>query len=75
MIEWDLAIISEESTYDRHIEYLDVLWNRVRLGGLIVIDYQDRHEPSKRALDDFCQIKKRDPVIVNTRYGVGMIQR
>lgn len=75
IIEWDLAIISEESTYDRHIEYLDVLWNRVRLGGLIVVDYQDRHEPSKRALDDFCQIKKRDPVIVNTRYGVGMIQR
>jgi predicted O-methyltransferase YrrM len=73
--KWDVALISEESSYEQHLVYLDSLWERVRMGGLIVVDYQTRHDPSRKALEDFCKVRNRDPVVVGTRYGVSLVQK
>jgi predicted O-methyltransferase YrrM len=73
--QWDLAIINEEVGYDRHREYLDVIWSKLNLDGYIVMDYVNRHKPAGEAYMDFCRIKNREPVKISTRYGVGIIKR
>jgi predicted O-methyltransferase YrrM len=73
--EWDVAIVTEQTDYERHRSYLNVLWDRMRLGGIIAVDFMDRHEPSRKAFEDVCRVKNRDPVIVSTRYGTGLVQK
>lgn len=73
--KWDLALVSGETNYNSHMGCLDSLWSALRLGGLIAMDYQTRHEPSSKAFAEFCKIKNRDPLVVKTRYGVGLIQK
>jgi predicted O-methyltransferase YrrM len=73
--EWDLAIVNEEVGYDKHREYLDALWSKLRLDGLIVMDYVTRHKPAGEAYFDFCKAKNRDPITIDTRYGVGIIRK
>ena len=73
--EWDLAVINEEVSYDKHREYLDVVWSKLQLDGLIVMDYITRHKPAFEAYFDFCKAKNRDLTIIETRYGVGIIRK
>jgi hypothetical protein len=73
--KWQCAIINEEVGYDRHREFLDVLWSKLDVDALIVMDYVNRHKPATEAYMDFCRIKNREPVTINTRYGVGLIKR
>jgi hypothetical protein len=73
--EWDFAIINEELTYEQHKMYLEFLWEKMALDGLIVMDYVNFHKPCKTAFQDFCKIVSREPIICPTRYGVGFIQK
>jgi len=73
--KWGCAIVNEEVGYDRHREFLDVLWSKLDADALIVMDYVNRHKPATEAYMDFCRIKSREPVIIHTRYGVGLIKR
>lgn len=72
---WDLAVVDDEVAYDRHMAYLDALWGRMSVDGLIVVDHLQRHEPARQSFLDFARTRNREPVILNTRYGVGIIQR
>lgn len=72
---WDLAIVNEEVGYDKHMAYLDMLWERMSVDGLIVVDYLTRHKPASQSFFDFVKVRNRKPVLLNTRYGVGIIQR
>jgi hypothetical protein len=47
------AIINEETNYDKHLEYLDVIWNSLSENGIIVVEYIGKHSPSKEALLGF----------------------
>lgn len=71
----DLAIINEEMNYEKHRLYLDFLWQRMKLDGIIIMDYVNFHEPCKKSFLDFCKIVNREPIICKTRYGTGLIQR
>lgn len=73
--KYDLAIINEEVGYDKHREYLDALWSNLHLDGFIVMDYVTRHKPAGEAYFDFCKAKNRNPTIITTRYGVGIIKK
>jgi predicted O-methyltransferase YrrM len=72
---WDLAIINEEVGYDKHRSYLEVIWSKLNTDGLIIMDYVSRHKPAKEAFLDFCKYVNREPVVVNTRYGIGIIRK
>ncbi len=74
-IEIDLAIINEEVSYDKHRLYYDLLWPQVAKNGIIVVDYLNKYKPSLIAFKDFCTSVNREPVYVNTDYGVGMVIR
>ena len=68
---WDIAIVNGEVSSEDQIARLDILWEHIKLDGLIVVDYIG----SNCGFDDFCHIKNRVPIIFNTRYGIGIIQK
>ncbi len=73
--KWDVVLIDEETSYDKHRAYLDLVWSSLAWGGLLVVDYLDKHEASRKAFREFCATHSREPVLFPTRYGVGIIQR
>lgn len=73
--EWDLVLINEELSYDRHLEYLETVWTHLSIDGMIFMDYITRHKPAEEAYMDFCKAKSRKPVIIKTRYGVGACKK
>jgi predicted O-methyltransferase YrrM len=73
--KWDLAIVNEEESLDRHLECLDLLWQQIAPEGLIVMDYIDRHPHSGQAFHGFCKSRNRVPITFQTRYGVGVVQK
>jgi predicted O-methyltransferase YrrM len=72
---WDLIFLNEETVYDKHLEYLDFVWDRLNEHGLIVSEYITRHTPAKEALFAFCESKNRKPLLFSTRYGTGILQK
>ena len=72
---WDLVIINEESTYEDHRLLLDLIWPHVSLGGLMTMDYITSHKPAGDIYVDFCKVHRREPVVVSTRYGVGLLEK
>lgn len=73
--QWDLIILNDETVYDKHLEYLDAVWSNVSEHGFIVAEYIDRHTPARDAFLAFCESKNRKPVIFETRYGTGILQK
>lgn len=74
-LEIDFAIINEEVTYDKHRLYYDLLWPQMAKDGIIVADYLNKYKPALVAFRDFCVSVNREPVYVETDYGVGMVIR
>jgi hypothetical protein len=72
--KWDLVLINEKSNYDTHMLWLNTIWDVVSEGGLICMDHTT-HPQVKRAYNDFCIIKRREPYIFPTRYGIGAVSR
>ena len=72
---WDLVILNDETFYDKHLEYLDVVWGKISENGLIVAEYIDRHAPAREAFFAFCESKNRKPVLFKTRYGTALLQK
>lgn len=71
----DLCILSENVSYDQYKNYLEVIWNRLNENGLIAFEYLKKHKFAEMAYLDFCKIKNKEPIIVNTRYNVGLIRK
>ena len=73
--KWDVVIIDVETGYDKHLTFLDLMWSNLSSNGLLVVDYLEKHESSRKAFDDFCKTRNREATLLPTRYGVGIIQR
>ena len=72
---WDLVILNDETVYDKHLEYLDAVWPQISEHGLVIAEYIDRHVPARDAFFAFCESKNRKPVVFETRYGTGLLQK
>ena len=73
--KWDLALFNEECEYDKHMFHLDVVWSHINDGGYIVMDYVNSHDHASKAFANFCKIENRKSIIMETRYGVGIVQK
>jgi len=73
--EWDMVFITDESHYDKHLEYLDFIWPSVSENGIIVCEYLNKNKPAKDAFMAFCESKNRQPLLFATRYGTGLVQK
>lgn len=67
----DLGLLTENFGTERNLKYLNFLWKHLVPEGLLVVDYIN----SDDVFHEFCRVNNREPVIFNTRYGVGIIQR
>jgi predicted O-methyltransferase YrrM len=74
MTNWDMVII-DEFNYDTYRSILDVCWSHMSLNGIIAMDYINNHKPSWDAYHDFCKGNNRTSIVVNTRYGVGLVKK
>jgi predicted O-methyltransferase YrrM len=71
--QWDCVIFNEETSYDKGRQYLEIVWHKLNLNGIIVIDHLSKH--NQELYKDFCKIKNRQETVVQTRYNVGLIQK
>ncbi len=67
----DLCFLTENFGEERYLHHLNFLWKILAPEGLLVADYITAHD----VFHEFCRVKNREPVIFNTRYGVGIIKR
>lgn len=72
---WDLALISVETGFDKHMLYLDFVWPQISHDGVIVMDFLTKHTPGREAFLAFCKGHNKEPVLFETRYGVGIVQK
>lgn len=71
--EFDLVIITDPT--EKLLDTLNSVWDHLRPKGLLVIDYITTDDDTKRCFSEFCRVKSREPVIVETRYGTGILER
>ena len=71
-IFFDLAFLSQSYDSNNELSYMKFLWNALKSGGVLVVDYLFDKNVSE-CFNDFCLIKNRTPKIIKTRYGVGII--
>lgn len=74
-LEIDLATINEETSYDKHRIYYDLLWPQMSKNGIIIVDYLNRCRTSLMAFKDFCKSVNLEPVYINTDYGIGLVSK
>ncbi len=68
-------MVNERILYDTHLECLEILWPFLSSGGLLVVDRVVSDKSVKDSFSNFCNIKNRDPFVIKTRYGVGIVQK
>lgn len=69
----DMLLLHHKMAYDKQRSFLDLLWDSLNFDGLLVLDHV--FNENRQAFLDFCKITGRDPIIVNTRYGVGIVKK
>ena len=73
--KWECVLLDQEMSYDDCMLYLRVVWPQVDDGGLVILDYINYNTAVGRAYCDFCNECNRDGVIVNSKYGIGLIKK
>jgi hypothetical protein len=69
-----MGLLTEKYSPEKTQLYLDFLWKYLSSEGLLVVDYiQD--DAVKGVFLDFCRVKNREPLLFDTRYGVGIVNR
>lgn len=72
---YDLILITEQKSYDKHLEYFDFAWSNLSENGVVVIEYLDGNISAKKAFMAFCKSKSREALVFKTRYGTGLVQK
>ena len=68
---YDICFITESFEKTVCFNYMEFMWESLSSEGLLVVDYIT----SNNAFHEFCRVKNREPMIFNTRYGVGIVQK
>ena len=73
-VNYEIAFLSESYNSELMKKYLEILWDHLISGGLLVVDYI-QNEANMEIFKGFCRVKNREPHILDTRYGVGILIR
>lgn len=74
-VHFDLALINEETSYDKYRFYFDMLWPQMSINGVMVADRLKINKVLSLAFKDFCLSKNVEPMYINTRYGIVLIKK
>lgn len=73
--KWNCVIICDElASENTHKAYLDLIWSQISDNGIVVVDFL-KQESVNKAYTGFCKIHNRDPFVLNTFRGTGLIQK
>lgn len=73
--DWDLISINDQVSYDQHMAYLNLSWEKLNEGGMIIMDYINSHKAAAKSYNDFCKLVRREPIFFKSKYKVGLIQK
>ena len=69
--KWDCILIPHPRSAATARRYMDLMWEQLPLEGAMVIDHlRGEVEP---AYLEFCAVKNREPAVIRSRYGMGLI--
>lgn len=72
--KYDLVIISDKFESEKQLEYLNTAFDHLVPEGLLVVDYIT-DESAEDVFSRFCKARNREPVRLDTRYHVSIIER
>jgi hypothetical protein len=73
--KWDCVIIADQGKKEGdYRSYLDLVWNQMRSGGVVVIDFLKDHNV-RDALQKFCRLQNRESMSLETIRGTGILQK
>jgi predicted O-methyltransferase YrrM len=72
---FDLAFINDDLNYDEYRNVFDAVFEHMRLNGIVVVGKVLSNSVCGDAFSAFCKIQHREPMIIETRYGTGIVQR
>lgn len=73
--KWDCAIISDVNQKDTtYRAYLDLVWNQMSSGGIIVLDNLS-DDAMRKAVESFCKSQRQELATITTLRGTGILQR
>lgn len=70
----DLCLLTEKYSLAATERYMELLWDSLSSEGLLVVDYI-HDEAMKKSLTEFCKVRNREPVLFDTRYGLGVVNK
>lgn len=70
----DLCLLTEKYSLAATERYIELLWKSLRSEGLLVVDYI-HDEATKKSFTEFCKVRNREPVLFDTRYGLGVVNK
>ena len=70
----DLGLLTEKYGLAATERYMELLWKSLRSEGLLVVDYI-HDEAMKKSFTEFCKVRNREPVLFDTRYGLGVVNK
>lgn len=70
----DTVFVSEKFEPEHYKIVLEFAWKYLIVEGILIADYIAT-DVIKPVFESFCRVKNREPLVFDTRYGVGIIQR
>jgi len=70
----DTMFISERFDPEIYKIVLEFAWKHLITEGILIADYITT-DAIRPVFESFCRVKNREPIVFDTRYGVGIIQR
>lgn len=73
---WNLVLFNEdEMSYDSLLFTFSKLWLNLEFDGLFIVNFVNSVDSVKKCFNNFCKIQNIKNVILNTRYGTGIIKK
>lgn len=73
--KWDMVMLNEEFNYDDMLYSLELSWQNMSSGGVIVVDNATDLKSIKQAFHAFADSVGITPAVLPTRYGTGILMK
>lgn len=73
--KWDCFFITDENSHDDLLFMLELSWENLNEDGVLIVEYVNDLKKMKNAFFAFSKNYDITPIIYNTRYGTGILQR
>ena len=73
--KWDCIIVSDTNNDEKtHRSYLELAWGQTSHNGIIIVDFLD-NDYIMSSYKSFCKSQNREPFLIKTLRGTGLLQK